>query len=180
MKHAAANAVPSTRCSASACELTSIATASAPRVRSVARQRWSSVASGVVKGSGVTSPPNRTPSVPITPGRRPAAASTASRKNVVVVFPLVPVMPSTGSARDGSPWNRAATGPIDRRTDRTLAWGTAGATTRSTMSATAPRSTATAANSWPSTCRPGMQQNNAPGCVARLSWVTSDTSVAVA
>ena len=42
----------------------------------------------------------------------------------MVVFPLVPVTPSTRMANDGSPWKRAASGPSTERTDATRACGT--------------------------------------------------------
>ena len=57
----------STRCSASACEDTSIATAFAPAARCAASSACSSIASGVVFASGQRRSPNSPPSVPITP-----------------------------------------------------------------------------------------------------------------
>ena len=179
VKHTAANRVPSTRCSASACELTSIVTVSAPRPTSSASVRCSSGASGVVNGIGTTSSRNRTPSVPITAGFPPAARRIPASRNVVVVFPFVPVTPATGMRREGSPWMRAASGPIEPRTEATRAWGTRRArpaTVCSTSRAAAPASTAPAAKAWPSTRAPGMQQKSAPGTAERLSWVTSATA----
>ena len=59
--------------------------------------------------------------VPITPGVIPSARNTASNMNVVVVLPFVPVTPTSVSARDGSPKNSDANGPIAVRTEGTMA-----------------------------------------------------------
>ena len=99
---AAAKRTWSTRCSASACEETSIATADAPAAHISASSACRSSASGVVfpSGQGAWSR-NDPPSVPITPHAIPEASSMSRTRWVVVVFPLVPVMPTMVSAADG-------------------------------------------------------------------------------
>ncbi len=65
----------------------------------------------------------------------------------MVVFPLVPVIPTSVMRSDGRPKNAAETGPIASRTDRTTTWAAAGASTvRSTTRTVAPRPTASGAN----------------------------------
>ena len=110
---AASNVVPSTRCSASACDDTSITTERSPSSSIVASRAWSSGASGVV---------NAPESVPITPVGSPAARRIDATSALVVVLPFVPVMPTTRSAADGSPCTAAATGPSARRVSATTSW----------------------------------------------------------
>ena len=117
--------------------------------------RCRSIASGVVRTTGRTSPPTRLSTVPRSPGRRPAAVRIAWRRNAVVVFPFVPVTPATSSSRVGSPKNTSAAVAIAARADGTTSCGTSGSTARSTTSATAPFATAWAAKSWPSARSPG-------------------------
>ena len=81
----------------------------------------------------------------------------------MVVLPLVPVMPTTSSSAVGSPWKRAAAGPIAARTSGTNSSGTASPSGRWQTSATAPRSTAWGAKSWPSARNPGTQKKSVPG-----------------
>ena len=64
----------------------------------------SSSASGVVWPALSTCAPTRYSMVPITPVGRSPAASSASTSSEVVVLPLVPVMPTTVSRREGCPW----------------------------------------------------------------------------
>ena len=94
---ATANRTPSTRCSSSACEETSIAHAASPASSIAANVACRSIASGVVRTAAA--PPRRRPRSrsPSRPQRTPAASSSWRRRNVVVVFPLVPVMPTTWS-----------------------------------------------------------------------------------
>jgi hypothetical protein len=87
-----------------------------------------------------------------------------------VVLPFVPVMPTTSSSAVGSPWKRAAAGPIAARTDGTTTSGTASPSGRSTTSAAAPRATASGAKSCPSRVKPGTQKNSVPGATCRLSY----------
>ena len=93
----------------------------------------------------------------------PAASSRWRTRNAVVVLPLVPVMPTTRSSAVGSPWKRAAAGPIAARTSGTSTSGTPRPSGRSHTSAAAPRSTASGAKSWPSARKPGTQKNSVPG-----------------
>ena len=95
--------MPSTRCWCSPCEETSIATAVTPSSAIVATSRCRSGASGVVLGKGSGRPSIRTPVVPITPGVRPSARRIASSRKVVVVFPFVPVTPTTVIPSAGRP-----------------------------------------------------------------------------
>ena len=57
----------------------------------------------MVRGIGIGRPSMRTPVVPITPGVSPAARNTDSRRYVVVVLPLVPVIPTTIIRSAGRP-----------------------------------------------------------------------------
>ena len=96
---AAATWIPSARRSSSACEEISIAHASSPASAIAANVRWRSIASGVVRTTGCSTPPITDLTVPSRPQRRSAASSSERTRNAVVVLPLVPVMPTTGSAR---------------------------------------------------------------------------------
>ncbi len=176
MKHATAKRVPSTRCWSSACDDTSMATVRTPASRMRASRGCSSVASGVVWGTGSDMPSMRAPVVPMMPERSPAAAAIRSSRYVVVVFPFVPVTPSTRIARAGSPWNRAQSGPSTLRTEPTRACGTSTSSQRSTRHAVAPAATAAIVWSCPSVCAPGIQQKSAPGTTCRLSCTTARTT----
>ena len=87
----------------------------------------------------------------------------------MVVFPFVPVTPTTLSSAVGSPWKVAASGAIAARASATLTSGTPSSSGRSTTSAEAPASTAAGANSWPSLLRPVTQKKRVPSLTARLS-----------
>ena len=75
----------------------SITTLSLPAATISASSACSSSASGVVLrfSFGMRSSPIPSSTVPISPGRRPAARSTASARKQVVVLPSVPVTPMT-------------------------------------------------------------------------------------
>ena len=88
----------------------------------------------------------------------PCASSTWRARNAVVVLPLVPVTPITRNSAVGLPWNAAASGPIAARTLGTTTSGTSRPSGRSQTTAAAPRLTASAANSCPSTTNPGTQK----------------------
>ena len=92
VKPTAANDVASTRCSASPCDDTSMATTCVPASRISASICWRSVASGVVRA------PVR---VPMTPVGVPWCSRIAWIMRTVVVLPFVPVTPTTRIARDG-------------------------------------------------------------------------------
>ena len=144
---ATAKRTPSTRRSSSACEETSIAHAASP-ASSIARNvAWRSIASGVVRTAGRSSPPTTDVTPPSRPHGRPAASSSCRTRWVVVVFPLVPVIPTTGSVAVGSPWKRAAARAIAARTSATSTSGTPSPSGRVTTSAAAPRATASGAKS---------------------------------
>ena len=85
----------------------------------------SPAASGVVRATGTSSPAMRAPTVPTTAGTRPAAAAMDSTRWQVVVFPLVPVTPTSSRCWDGSPCTRAASGPIAARVSGTTRAGPA-------------------------------------------------------
>ena len=81
VKHAHAKRVPSTRCFASACDVTSIPTTSAPSSAIAASSSCRSTASGVpVLPFGYERSPTRHSIVPTTPDGRPAAAPMPSRR----------------------------------------------------------------------------------------------------
>ena len=103
-----AKRVPPTRPSASAWLETSIATSVTPASSITANIACRSGASGVVNALGRArgSAPGvrtRVRTVPSSPLDRPAAASPASSRCPTVVFPLVPVTPSTRIRAVGSP-----------------------------------------------------------------------------
>ena len=109
------------------------------------------------------------PGVRTTPESLDVQRLFAEMRKAVVVLPLVPVMPTTGSRAVGSPWKRAAATAIAERTSSTQTSGTPSPSGRATTSAAAPRSTAPGAKSWPSRVKPGTQKNTKPGSTARLS-----------
>ncbi len=67
------------------------------------RMACRSTLSGVVRATGSTTPPMRDSIVPSSPAEPTAASSTACIRNAVVVFPFVPVIPTTSSAPLGWP-----------------------------------------------------------------------------
>ena len=73
----------------------------------------------MVRSTSSSTPPTTCFTVPSNPHRIPAASSTSRTRNAVVVFPLVPVIPTTFSSAVGSPQNRAATGAIAARASAT-------------------------------------------------------------
>jgi hypothetical protein len=79
--------------------------AHAPQPRStISRSRpCTSGASGVVRVASRTSLPIRWPTVPSTPQVMPAASKIAPSRYAVVVFPFVPVMPTTCISALGLP-----------------------------------------------------------------------------
>ena len=170
VKTATSNQVLSTRCSVSAWDDTSRATACVPRSTAAARAAWSCWASGVVRA------PDR---VPITSADRPSARRTAPSRWVVVVLPLVPVTPTTDNRLDGWPKKAAAAGARAARESATSTCGTAAgcSTSSSTTSATAPAATARAAKWCPSKRDPRTQKNRVPGTTASESEVTATTSM---
>ncbi len=177
---AAAKWMASARWSSSACEETSITQARSP-ASSIARNvRCRSIASGVVRTTSCSSPPITLVTVPSSPVGRPPSSSSARTRNAVVVFPLVPVIPTVWSEAVGSPKKRAATGAIAARAEDTRTSGTPRPNVRSTTSATAPRSIAAGAKSWPSRVNPGTQKNSVPGTTCRVSYARSVTSTSVA
>ena len=95
--------MPSARRSSSACDEISIAQATSPASSISRNVRWRSIASGVVRSIARRSPPTNEATVPSRPLCIPAASSIARVSQAVVVFPLVPVTPTTCSSRVGSP-----------------------------------------------------------------------------
>ena len=176
VKTSASKRTRSSRCSTEACEDASSATLRSPASSISRNVRCRSIASGVVRTTGRTSPPIRLSTVPSRPGRRPAAVRIACSRYAVVVLPFVPVTPATSSSRVGSPKKTSAAVAIAARDDGTTSCGTSGSTARSTTRTAAPCSTASAAKSCPSACSPGTQKNAAPGVTARVSYARSRTS----
>ena len=142
--------IPSQRSSASPWEEASTAHARSPASTIACSSLCRSTASAVVRPPGCSMPPTTTLMVPISPHGRPEPSSIARTMNVVVVLPFVPVTATTASSALGSPWKRAAAGPIAERTEPTTTSGTPRPSGRSTTSAAAPRCTASGAKSWPS------------------------------
>jgi hypothetical protein len=105
---------------------------------------WSSGASGVVLPAVISRSPMRYFTVPISPHRIPAASKIALTRYPVVVFPFVPVMPTTRICRLGCPANSAASHASASRASLTTIHGTVGAagTGRSATTAAAPASIA--------------------------------------
>ena len=179
MKHAAAKCVPSTRCCASACDDTSIATVRDPGVAHLGEQAWSSSASGVVCETVCSTPveARARPCRSRRPARRPRVA-IASRRCVVG---RLAVRPGDAEARAatarGTPWSRAAAGP---RTSRTLAnlaprprRGRAGVRRAGRRHRRRRRrARGRGRRSWP----PAMHAKHAPGRTSRLSCASPDTS----
>ena len=170
MNSAAANGIPAVRRCASACDETSIAQARSPASRMAAKSRCRSSASGVVWRSATASPPTRASMVPISPQGRPAASSIDRTRKVEVVLPFVPVTPTTTRSRAGWPASAAAARAIPSRVSGTTAWGTATSSRRSTITAAAPRATASGTKSCPSAMAPRRAQNRAPGPASSARW----------
>src|SRR3954462_503897 len=166
----------SARCSASAWDETSIAQASSPAASISANVACSAIASGVVRSVACSTPPTTCETVPSRPHRRPVASSSPRTRNAVVVLPLVPVMPTTGSRAVGSPWKRAAAGAIAARTESTTTSSTPQFRGRSTTSGPAPPAIAAGAGACPSRVKPGTQKNSVPGPTSRVSWAKDETS----
>ena len=89
----------------------------------------------------------------------------------VVLFPSVPVTPSTVSRREGWPWKAAAAGERARRGSATRAPAVPGgsSTCPACSTAAAPRRSASPMKQWPSVCTPGRAANRKPGSTARES-----------
>ena len=153
----------SARRRASACEETSMTTASSPPATISANSRCRSIASGVVRTMGRSSPATKAVTVPSRPVRRPAASSSPRTRKAEVVLPFVPVTPIALRRAVGSPCRRAAAGAMAARTSSTRTSGTPRPSGRWTTSAAAPRATASGAKSCPSRVNPGTQKNSVPG-----------------
>ncbi len=147
-------------------------TLSLPAASMRAIASWSSSASGVVLRSslGMSSSPMRNATVPISPGRRPAARSTCMARKPVVVLPSVPVTPITSRLWLGRPNHASAASASARRVRSTISCGTATpVSSRSVTTAVAPRWTASGTKSWPSTWTPGTAKKTLPGPTSRES-----------
>ena len=95
--------IASARCSASACEETSIAQARSPPSSMRRKVACRSIASGVVRSTSSSTPPTTCFTVPSSPVWIPAASRISRIRKAVVVLPLVPVTPTTRSSAVGSP-----------------------------------------------------------------------------
>ena len=115
VKTSASNRTRSSRRNAAPCDDASTAALRSPASSISRKRRWSSIASGVVNGAGRRSPPTIHSTVPTSPGARPPASSIECSRNVVVVFPFVPVTPASSSSRVGSPKNTSAATAIAAR-----------------------------------------------------------------
>ena len=120
LKTTASKSMPSARSCASACELTSNAHASSPAATISRNMRCRSRDSAVVSVTACSTPPMRLATVPSRPDGLPAAANRPATRCAVVVLPLVPVTPTTRSSREGSPYQRAPSSAMARRTDGTM------------------------------------------------------------
>ena len=173
VKTSAAKRTRSSRLSADPCDEASITTFRSPASSISRKSRCRSIASGVVNGAERRSPPTIHSTVPTSPVDLPAASSIACSRNVVVVFPFVPVTPTTSSSFVGSPKNTSAATAIAALESGTTSCGTATSKDRSATSARAPRSSAAGARSCPSTRAPGTQKKSAPSATARVSYARS-------
>ena len=161
--------VPARRPCALPIDVASIAHERSPASSISRSRRWRSIASGVFRPIGRSSPPTTRRMFVSSAG--PAAGRLEDRVQQERGRRLAVRAGDGGDLElsDGRPKNSAAAGPIASRTLGTTSCGTSRSSRRSTTSATAPRSTACAARSWPSTVRPGMQKKSAPGVTARVS-----------
>ena len=96
---------------------------------------------------------------------------------MVVVFPLVPVTPTTGSVSVGLPQNSSETVASAARASATTICGVGRSSRRSATSATAPFATASAAQSCPSTPEPRTQKKTLPGRTRPASTTRSWTTL---
>ena len=97
-----AKRIPSARPSSSACEETSITHATSPASNMRRNVACRSIPSGVVRSTGSSAPPTIDLTVPSRPVCTPACSRIARVRNAVVVFPFVPVIPTTRSLAVGS------------------------------------------------------------------------------
>ncbi|OQB34545.1 MAG: hypothetical protein BWY06_03437 [Candidatus Latescibacteria bacterium ADurb.Bin168] len=96
-------------------------------------------------------------------GTKPPAAPTEPTRRTVVVFPFVPVTPTSAVFLSAFPYQAMATTASALRTSGTTIWGTASPSICTGVStAEAPCSHACAANLHPSTFEPGNAQKRAP------------------
>jgi hypothetical protein len=102
------------------------------------------VSEPAVESTGSPAPSNA-PSVPMLPAV-PSALSRCRINPVVVVFPFVPVTPTSVSARAGCPYHTAPRASAARRPSRTTISGTPESAGASTITAPAPRRTASGTN----------------------------------
>ena len=165
--------VPASRCSLMPIEVASIAQAAKPASAKRLKPACTVTGPGVVmpvnvisdgcNAEGGKAPASRglggspTPSVPITPQRRPSALNACATHHAVEVLPLVPVTAMTVSCALGDPMNALASGPVlalRSRIDATSARSSpsnAAAPSASTRQALAPAVSACATNFRPST-----------------------------
>ncbi len=181
VKAATSKTTPSTRPSASAWLLTSIATAVVPRSRMAASSACRSGASGVVRTLGSTSSPMRVSTVPSRPVERPAARSPASTRKAVVVLPLVPVIPIVTIPAAGSPCTQRAVSPSTARGSSATSTGRPWPAQRSAPAgsvrkAAAPACATASAKSAPCAREPGSAAYRSPGWTARESSVQPVTT----
>ncbi len=95
--------IASARRNDNACEETSIAQARSPASSMRRKVACRSIASGVVRSTPSSTPPTTCFTVPSRPQEMPAPSRISRTRNAVVVFPFVPVTPTTRSSAVGSP-----------------------------------------------------------------------------
>ena len=167
--------MPSTRRIARACEDTSRTLARQPRSTISRSICWTSGASGVVRSAAFTSfspGPVLYATVPSIPHRMPAASNIDTSRYAVVVFPFVPVIPTTRMSPLGCRKNVSARTARASRASVAVAHATcapSGAAVSETT-ATAPRSSAWRTNAVPSACWPLSATNTLPGLTTRESY----------
>ena len=169
--------MPSTRCSTSECDDTSMTACVQPASTIRRRSFCNSYVSGVVCSVCSTSSPMTFAFVPIRPTFVCRHCSSMCLISVVtVVLPLVPVTPIMVSSRDGLPKNSQQMRDSARRLSATRIYGisTSGFFWQSTTAA--PRATAAPMKRWPSDSYPQTAANRSPGCVVRESKLISRTS----
>lgn len=157
------NGMPSTRCSASAWDETSITTCVQP-ASSICRSRpCRAKLSGVVRSVGTTVSPMRFSIVPMRPTFAPSVcSSTCLTRQVTVVLPFVPVTPIMHRRSAGWPNQLQPSCASAARASRTRTHGVCSGMSCSHSTQAAPRAAAAGMKRWPSVAYPEMAANSSP------------------
>ena len=162
----------------SAWEETSITTYLHPASAISRSSSWTSQDSGVVRQAGSSSSPIILRFVPMRPHFSPVVPSRmALMRFVVVVFPEVPVTPTSFMCSAGRPSRFAEVSASPRRVFPVRTQGISDAGCSSQRTQTAPRSAAAPMKAWPSLWYPRTATNRSPGFVFRESQDTPVISI---